>query len=66
MKEKKATAGKVLAKKISENEVWVTTAITAPETETLDDWIEFDNEEMAYEYFGVENDTNNSTETLPI
>lgn len=62
MKEKKATVGKVLAKKISENEVWVTTAITAPETETLDDWIEFDNEEMAYEYFGVKNDTNNSTE----
>lgn len=66
MIEKKAKAGKILAKKISENEVWITNAVTAPKTETLNDWIEFDNEILAYEYFGVKNDTTNSTEQLPI
>ena len=38
----------------------------APKTETLNDWIEFDNEILAYEYFGVKNDTNTSTEQLPV
>lgn len=53
MIEKKATAGKVLAKQMSENEVWITNAVTAPRTQTLDDWIEFENEKIAYEYFGI-------------
>lgn len=61
--EKKASKNKILAKKISDKEIWVTNSITAPITANIEDWLEFNNVEEAYIFFKVDKPQENENES---
>lgn len=54
MIQKFASENKILAKKFSDTEINITNLVSAPDGTDLSDWVEFNNEDEAYTYFGVE------------
>jgi len=51
---KKASENKILARKLNEKLQVAKNEVHSKSQETLDQFIEFDNNDQAYEYFGLE------------
>lgn len=62
MIQKFASENKILAKKFSDTEINFTNLVSAPDGTDLSDWVEFNNEDEAYTYFGVEKSKENNEE----